>query len=131
MATDEAPLRTSRRQRRRAGRPGTRGLPRRDWDAIRDDENVTPAEIAEKYQISPSAPVRWCAKGVLFRDGTRHRPEHTRTPGSYRIVKAAVVAFLESLARDRAGDPETEPPKPQPRSARVRQMKEGLARAGY
>jgi hypothetical protein len=95
------------------------------------DAYLSPGDIAQLLQVHPSAPVRWCRKGVVLSDDTKLYPEFVCTPGGYRIKRSALDAFLEAIKADRAGTPdETPAPKPAPKSERVAAMNARLSAAG-
>jgi len=91
---------------------------------------LTPADIARKLQLDPSAPIRWCRKGVSLAGGVRLILQHVCTPGGYRVKPEWLDSFLERIADDRAGRPKVERKAPI-KSARVQKMRSDLAAAGF
>ncbi len=89
----------------------------------------TCANIAQKLQLDPSAPVRWMRRGVLLADGSRLVLQHVCTPGGYRVKPEWLDAFLKRIADDRAGKPDAAP-KTSPNSPRVAAMRAGLEAVG-
>ena len=96
----------------------------------RDEIYWKPRDIAQRYQLDPSAPIRWARKGVVLPDGTRLILQHVCTPGGYRFKPAWVDAFLERIAADRANKPDAAPKEPR-RSDRVSKMCAELTRQGF
>ncbi len=97
------------------------------------ETNLSPAYVAHKVDVAPSAVVRWMTKGVLLRDGTRLRLQCVRLPGSFRTSNAWLDEFLEVIASDKAGIPAgaSDAPKAPRQSARVAAMRANLAEAGF
>jgi hypothetical protein len=94
---------------------------------------LTLAEIAHELGCHPSGPTRWIVKGVALKSGERIRLEAFRLPGSWRVRRESLDAFLETLTADRAR-PDTHEPEQrcnQAHSARIQRMQAGLAAAGF
>jgi hypothetical protein len=91
---------------------------------------LTPADIARKLKLDPSAPVRWMRRGVLLADGSRLRLPHLCVPSGYRVKQESLDSFLQALADDRAGRVNAAPKVPA-KSARHARMHAGLAAAGF
>jgi Helix-turn-helix domain len=94
---------------------------------------LTLAEIAHELGCHPSGPTRWIVKGVALKSGERLRLEAVRLPGSWRVRRESLDAFLQSLTADRARPDIEAPaqPRSQAHSARVERMRAGLAAEGF
>jgi hypothetical protein len=92
-----------------------------------------PAFFAKKYKTHVNTIIRWFRDGVLFRDGVRYRPEHTRLPGSYLATEEAISEFLELVKADRM--PRNDAPAPvapiKRQAARAARAQSALAAEGF
>lgn len=94
------------------------------------EKYLTPADVANPLQMSPSGPARWMTRGVLLRDGSRLRLRHIRLPGGLRTLQSWVDEFLQAVAEDRAGAAA----KPKPtinKTARLAKLNAELAQNGF
>ncbi len=62
---------------------------------------LTPAQIGQRLNVHPSAPVRWMRRGKVLSDGTRRYLEYLALPGGYRVKPEWLDVFLEALTADR------------------------------
>jgi excisionase family DNA binding protein len=94
-----------------------------------DEQLLTTSEVAHLLKCHPSAPIRWIQRGSELSDKSRLKLQAIRSPGGWRISRAALDAFLQRLTDDRAGKPDAAPQAP-PKSQRVARMNTELANAG-